>query len=83
MVRLQVASQDGEPEEMSELRHQEIQRKETKGAKDMICKGCSNVRMRGDFVRCRYWGKIVAVWGMGFQWKEIEECTARDKEPEA
>ena len=47
----------------------------------MICKGCSNVQMCGDFARCRYWGKIVAVWGMGFQWKEIEECTARDKEP--
>jgi len=31
-----MASQDGEPEEMSELRHQEIQRKETEGAKDMI-----------------------------------------------
>lgn len=49
----------------------------------MICKGCSNARNCGDYVICDYWGKIVAFWGMGMKWIEVDECTARDKVPEA
>lgn len=49
----------------------------------MICKGCLNAKNRGDFAICQYWNKTVATWGMGMKWKEIDECTARDKEPEA
>ena len=48
----------------------------------MICKGCSNVINRGDWKVCRYWNKVVATWGMGFKWKEYDECSAHDKEPE-
>jgi hypothetical protein len=36
LVRLQMASPDCESQKMPKLRHQEIQRKETKGAKNMI-----------------------------------------------
>ena len=48
----------------------------------MICEGCSNAINRGDSVRCRYWNKTIATWGTGYKWKEIENCTARNKDPE-
>ena len=49
----------------------------------MICKGCSHAVNRGDFIICEYWGKTVAQWGMGYKWKNIEECSARNVPGEA
>jgi len=48
----------------------------------MICKGCIHTQTRGDFVRCKFWGRIVATWGMGMKWIEVDECSARQMGPE-